>query len=157
MRTGNRQLTDEVDTGQLLQGLHGTSSRQTLSKSAAKDLGEGRLTKAELILMVGLDLRQLLNQSGMVNIKAAESGERLRCGLHLTALDQVAGRFWEDKHSNDKDDGPGKLDRNRDPVGAGIIAILGGIVDDGSQEQANRDRQLIAADDGTSDPFGRGL
>lgn len=72
----------------------------------------------------------------------------------LVFLDKETGSLGENEHSDDQDNGPGKLDRNGDPVGAGIVAVLGGIVDDGSQEQTERDCQLIRADDGTSDPLG---
>ena len=38
-----------------------------------------------------------------------------------------------------------------------IVAVLGGVVDDGCEQKTDGDRPLVAGDDGTTDPLGRAL
>lgn len=147
-------LTDKVHTRQLLQSLHSTTRGKTLAQGSAQNLDIRRLAQAEFVLVVCLDLRQLGGQGRVVDIDTTEPSERLGCRLMLALLDQKAWRLGQDEHADNEDDGPGKLDGNGDAVAAGIVAILGRVVDDGGQQETDGDGQLVAADNGASDPFG---
>lgn len=147
-------LTDEIDTRQLLQSLHSTTRGKTLAQGSAKNLDIRRLAQAEFVLVVGLDLRQLGGQGRVVHIDTTKTSERLGCRLMLAPLDQKPRRLGQDEHADNEDDGPGKLDGNGDAVAAGVVAILSRVVDNGGQQKTNSDGQLVAADNGASDPFG---
>lgn len=58
---------------------------------------------------------------------------------------------------NDEDERPGKLNSNRDTVRASVSAVLGGVVDNGSQEETDGNGELVSTDNGTTNPLGRGL
>jgi hypothetical protein len=75
----------------------------------------------------------------------------------VALFDHVPGCIGEDQHAADEDDGPGKLDGNGDAVAAGVLAVLGGVVDDGGQEETDGDGELVGTDDGSSDPLGGGF
>lgn len=107
--------------------------------------------------MVGLDFLQFLLNGRMGRRKASESSERAGGPVIHVFLDQVARRLWQEKHAHDQDNGPGKLDGDRNPVTAGIVPVLGRVVDNGSEKEANGDGELICAYNGTANPFGRSL
>lgn len=107
--------------------------------------------------MVGLDLGEFLNDSRVVDIEAAEAGKRLGSILVAVLLDEETGSLGQNDHSGDQNDGPGELNSDGDTVAAGIRAVLGAIVDNGSQQQADGDGQLVSTDNGTTDPLGSGL
>ena len=83
--------TDEVHTGQLLQSLNSATSCQTLADRAAKNLQVGSLAKTELELMVGLDLGELLDDSGIIDVDAAEAGKCLGGILVAVLLNEKTG------------------------------------------------------------------
>jgi hypothetical protein len=58
---------------------------------------------------------------------------------------------------DNQDDGPEKLYCNGDAVGSRIITARRRVVDNGSQEQTDRNGELVASYDHTSDPFWRCL
>ena len=75
----------------------------------------------------------------------------------LSLLDIETGRFRQDDHATTQYEGPGELNCNWDAVRARVVAVLGGIVDDCSKKQSNRDSPLVRSDDGTTNPLWRGL
>lgn len=149
--------TDEVHTGQLLQSLDTAASCQTLADRATQDLEVSSLAETELELVVGLDLGELLNDSRVIDVDATETGKCLSGILVAVLLNQETRSFGQDDHSSDQNDGPGELNSDRDTVAAGIHAVLGGVVDNGSQKQTDGDGQLVSTDNGTTDPLGSGL
>lgn len=83
--------------------------------------------------------------------------KRTRSSLVFATLDEVARRLGQNQHAADEDDGPGKLDGDRDPVRPRVHAQRRGVVDDGGQEQTDGDGELVGAYDGAANPFGGGL
>ena len=63
----------------------------------------------------------------------------------------------EPDHANGENEGPDELDAGRDPPCRVIGAVLGRVVDDGGEEQADGDRPLVPGHNGTTDPLGRTL
>jgi hypothetical protein len=63
--------------------------------------------------------------------------------LRVVALDEVARGFGEDEHAADEDDGPGELHGDGDAVGARVVALVGCVVDDGGEEEADSDGELV--------------
>lgn len=149
--------TDEVNTSQLLESLDSATSGETLAHGAAQDVEVGGLAETQLVLVVGLDLGQLLDDGRVVDVKTTETGKGLGGVLVLVLLDQETGGLGQDQHTDDQDDGPGELDSHGDTVGASIHAVLGGVVDDGGQQKTDGDGQLVGTDDGTTDPLGGSL
>jgi hypothetical protein len=137
--------------------LNTAASRQTLADRAAQDLKVGSLAETELELVVGLDLGELLNDNRVVDIDAAETGKRLGSILVAVLLDEETGSLGQNDHSSDQNDGPGELNSDGDTVAAGIHAVLGGVVDNSSQQQTDGDGQLVSTDDSTTDPLGSSL
>lgn len=119
--------------------MHSTACCQALANGTAQNLQISSLTQAQLKLVVGLNFSQLFNNGGIIDIQTTKTRKSFCCGLMLVLLDEETWCLGKNKHSNDQDDSPGKLDSHRDPVGASVIAILGRVVDDGRQQQANGD------------------
>lgn len=63
----------------------------------------------------------------------------------------------KNEHSNDQDDRPSELYRNRNTVASSVIPVLGGVQHHCCQEQPDCDRPLIATNDRASNPFRGGL
>jgi hypothetical protein len=154
---GKWELTDEVDTSKLLETLKETTSRKTLSKVALEAVEVGGFAQGQLVLVVGGDLSELLNQSRVVEIEPPQLGERLGSLLRATLADVPAGSLGDEGTTNEHDDGPCKLDCDGDTVRAGVVAVLGGVVDNGGDEKSDGDGKLVATDNSTTDPFGTGL
>jgi hypothetical protein len=58
---------------------------------------------------------------------------------------------------DDEDERPGKLDGDGDAVRSRVVAILGGVVDNGSQQETNGNGELVGSDNGSTDPLGGSL
>lgn len=71
----------------------------------------------------------------MIRGQAAESGQRLGCLLVLVLLDQEAWGLRQEDQAHDQYDGPRELNGDWDAVGSGILTVLDGVVDNGSQEK----------------------
>lgn len=157
LEEGGAVVEDEVDTSELLQTLDGASGSETLAESTAEDLEVGSSSKAHLELVVCLDLGQLGNDRRVVHIHAAKASEGLGGLLVAVLLDQETRCLGKNDHSNDKDDGPGKLNSDRDTVRASVVAVLSGVVDNGSEKQTKGDSKLVSTNNGTTDPLRGGL
>jgi hypothetical protein len=64
---GDNRLTDEVYTGQLLQGLEKTSSHQSLAKSTLEAFGIRRFTQRQFVDVVGLHFVELFDDSWVID------------------------------------------------------------------------------------------
>ena len=80
-------VEDKVDTGQLLQSLEETSSEKTLAKAALEALGVTSRADAHLVFVVGLDLGEFIDDSGVVSGETAELGKTLDGALVVVSLD----------------------------------------------------------------------
>ena len=107
--------------------------------------------------MVSRDFCKLFDQSRMINWKTSEL--RKRCGgpLWLALLHKHARGLREDEQTADENDSPGELDSNWNSIGARIVPLASRVVDNGGKEKADSNGKLVAAYNGTSDPFGRGF
>lgn len=72
----------------------------------------------------------------------------------MAAANEVAGRLGEEQQTKDQDNGPGKLHGDGDAVAASVLAVVGGVVDDGGEQETDGDGELVRADDGAADPLG---
>jgi hypothetical protein len=130
-------VENEVDARQLLQRLQKTSGQKPLPHTTLEAIQICSPAQRELIFMICLDLGELVLDRWMVGWETAETGER-SCGSFGTAgTDEVAGCFGEDEHAADEDEGPGELNRDRDSVRAGIVAVVCRIVYDGCEEETD--------------------
>ncbi len=107
--------------------------------------------------MVGFDLSKFLDQGRVIDVKSSKSGQCLGCSLPSATLDIISRSLGQDQHPNGQDDGPGELYCDRDTVRTGIVTVLGGVVNNGGDEETDSNRKLIAADNSTADPFGSRL
>lgn len=154
---GNRKRTDEVNTSELLQTLDSAASCETLAEGSTDDLQVGGLSKTHFVFVVCLDLGEFSDDGGIVHVHATETSEGLGSLFVAVLLDQETGGFGKNQHADDEDDSPSELDGDRDSVAACVITVLGGVVDDGSEEETDCDGELVGADDCTTDPFGCSL
>jgi hypothetical protein len=93
----------------------------------------------------------------VIDGKTPETSERARGVVGAPILDEIAGGFGEEYHAGNEDEGPRKLDGDGDAVRARVVATGRRVIDDGSEEEADGDGQLVAADDDAADPLGRRL
>ncbi len=150
-------VEDEVDARQLLQRLQAAARQQPLAQRAAHRVGVRGPAEAQLVLVARLDFGQLRRHGRVADVEAAQARQRAGGVGPAAALDEVARRFGQHEHAAEEDDGPSELDGDGDAVGAGVVAVLGRVVDNGRQEQADGDGELVASDNSAADPFRRGL
>lgn len=148
-------VEDEVDTSELLEGLEKAASSKTFAKVAAEAVEVGGLAQAHLVLVVSHDLAELFDDGGVVDVESAKSGERLGGPLGVATLDVHARSLRKDEHAEEDNQGPGELNGDGDAVAASIVAILGSVVDNCSQEESDGDRPLISSHDGSPYPLRR--
>lgn len=148
----------KVDARQLLQGLQSHTGKLALAHGLAEAVQNAkRLAGDLLLLVVDSNLVELHADRRVGRGQAADLAEGTGGLFVALATDEVAGRLGKHEHSTDKDQGPGKLDGNGNAVGAGVLALVGGVVDDGGEQEADGDGELVASDDGTADPLGSRL
>jgi len=63
----------------------------------------------------------------------------------------------KDGHSTSKNCCPNKLDGDRNAIRGVIRSVLGGIVENGGEEEPDSNTPLVETDDGTTDPLGSAL
>jgi hypothetical protein len=127
-----------------MKSLEQTSGCETLAKVAAEAVEVAGLAETHLVLVVGHDLAELLDNRRVVGRESAESGERLGGPLWLATLDVHARSLGQEKHTEEDDQGPEELNGNGNAVAAGVIAVLGGVVDNGGKEKTDGDGKLVS-------------
>lgn len=150
-------VEDEVDTSQLLKRLEETTSKKTLAKAALEAIDVSSLAEREFVLMVGSDLSKLLDDSGVVDVKTPELGERLGSVFWAALLDEPTRSLGQEDAANEQDDGPCELHSDGNAVGSCVRAIFGGVVDDGGEQKTDGDSELVGTNNNTTNPFGRSL
>lgn len=86
--------------------------------------------------------------------KSSNPAQGLGGFIVFVLLDKEAGRLGENAHSAKEDEGVGELDGDGDAVGARVVALGCGVVDDGGEEETDRDGPLVGSYDGTTNPLG---
>jgi len=61
----------------------------------------------------------------------------------------------KEEHASSKDEGPHKLEGDRNLVRRSVVLVFGSIVDDGGNKKSDGDSPLIRRHNGTTNPFGR--
>lgn len=61
----------------------------------------------------------------------------------------------KEEHASSKDEGPHKLEGNRNLVRRSVVLVFGSVVDDGGNKESDGDSPLICRHNGTTNPFGR--
>ena len=147
------QRSTQNGTTEVAVGVPEASTEAVEPAAEVAALGNG----LHLILVVGDNLRQFgadeLRIAGLVTDTAKSLGGTGQIAL----LDEVTRRLGQEKETGTKDESPGDLDTDGDAVGAGVGAVLGGVVDAGSQHQTNGDAELVTRNDGATDLAGRNL
>ena len=146
-------VEDEVDTSQLLECLKTHSGQEPLKHATADAVHIPTSSHLSLILVIGLDLVQFLNQDRVVNWELSETAHRLGSLIVLTLLDQVTGGLRKNEHPNGQDESPEELDGDWDPVRPRIRAGVCTLVRTSSKKETDGDGQLVGTDDGTTNPF----
>ena len=157
LEEGCSVVEDEVDTGKLLERLKQATSQQALAEVATEAVEVRGLAERHFVLVVGSDLSELLDEGGVLDIKAAEGGERLGSLFRATLLDEPAGSLGKPDAADKENNSPSKLDGNGDAVRARIGSVLGGVVDNGSEKQTDGNGKLVATNNGTTNPLGGSL
>lgn len=103
-------------TSELLKGLNSHSGECPLEHATSEAVSIAGFAEAHLIVVVGLDLPKLVLDRWVVRGQPAQLAQRDGGLVHVVPLDQVSRSFWEQKHSDDENDGPCELDSDGDPV-----------------------------------------
>lgn len=107
--------------------------------------------------MVGDNFGQFRTDIFRVCRLATDTGEHLSSLLKPALLDEVAGRFGQHKQTTSQNDGPQHLESNWDAIGAGVIAILGSIINACRCHQTDCDAELVSRDNSSTDLARRDL
>lgn len=150
-------IDDEIDTGQLLEGLEAATCEETFSQISLEALQVAGLSKPHLIIVVRLDFGDLLADCLVIGREAPDLCQIPSCCRGVVFLDHVPRRLGNDKHPNHENGRPGELDSNGDTVRAGVLSRMGRIVHDRSEEQSDGDCPLIRPDDKPTNPLGSRL
>ena len=86
----------------------------------------------------------------MIRREREETGERTGGIFIALLLDKPSRRLWKEGHADSENETPNELNRDGDLPRSARALVLGGVVDDGSDEEADGDHPLIARDDGTT-------
>jgi hypothetical protein len=146
-------IEDEVDTRQLLPRLDedtGEGTEEDLVVTRSEAVKVRRLAQLLLLLEGKPDLVEFGLEVGMVGWEGNETRESTGSIVVAFLLDEPSRRFREKDHANSQDKTPNELDGDGDPPRSVSIFVLGGIVDNGGDEETNGDRPLIPGNDGTS-------
>lgn len=97
-----------------------------------------------LVLVIGDKLSQLVFHVLRVGRLTAKLAERASSIVEAVALDVPARRVGQEEKSKAENEGEDPLHGHGDAVRTSVHAVLGGIVNDGSQKKANGDAELVA-------------
>jgi len=161
LEEGGTEVEDEVDTGPLLHHLQGSSENG--SAQVAARLGQSTLEAvcpaAEIavlrddlhfVFVVGNDLGQFLLDHLRIAGLPPESRQNHGGAVEVAALDKVSWRFGEEEEAGREDQSPGQLDGDGNAVGAGVVAVLGAIVDTRGEKDTDGDAELVSGHDRTT-------
>jgi len=81
---------------------------------------------------------------------STELGERDGGIFESTLLDEVSRGVWEEEETDTENESPGKLNGDGDSVGTSVLALFGGVNDDGSQHDTDGDTELVTSNESTS-------
>lgn len=174
-----RVVEDEVDTSPLLHHLERSSQdcAADVGRAIPERAGEAVKPRAPvagvgddgaLIFGIGDDFSQFGLDVFRVGGLATETGEdstSLNSKLDIekkrteeipylfdvSVLDVETRGIRQEEHADTEDQTPGKLNSDGNSVRASVGTVFGGVGDAGSQEETDRDAELVARDDGTSD------
>jgi hypothetical protein len=138
----------------LLKSLQSHTSKLALQNRRSEAVEIRSLSKRLFILVVRPHFRELRLNSRMVLGQSSNPAQGLGGLVVSVLLDEKAGRLGEDAHSAKEDEGVGELDGDGDAVGARVLALGCGVVDDGGEEETDRNGPLVGSYDGTANPLG---
>ncbi len=104
-----------------------------------------------LILLIGDNLGKLVLDVLGVPGLATKPLKRGGSVKDATALDKVTGRIRQEGQPTTENQGPGELDADGDAVGARVGAVLRRVHDNGREQDADGDAELVASDERASD------
>ncbi|KAH0445623.1 general substrate transporter, partial [Aureobasidium melanogenum] len=152
LKESGREVENEVDTSPLLHHLEEDTNEDLADVGVAvcdatrEHAGPADLTNRHLILKVGLNLGELINDVGAIGRLATDTTESLGSSVELLLLDVIARRFRKEEETNGKNDGPGELDGNRDSVCASVRVVAASIGDDRGKHETDGNCELVARD-----------
>lgn len=122
----------QVDTGKLLEHLQEHTDEHTTTISsrspAPKRVEPASLADRKLVLVVGDDFLELVRNVVGIGRLATEGAERLSSVVETTFLHIPTRRVGQEEKPKGQDDRPKELKRDRDAVGAGVVAVVGSFV-----------------------------
>lgn len=150
-------VEDEVDTSELLHSLETSTSdnsEQDLSLTTLEQVEVGTLGVSSLKVEGSLDVGELGSNNWVVLVGRVQSGEGLGSSLSLANLDEPSRRLWEEEETDGQDGGKCELETDGEMVGCLAVVVLGGVFNDGGEEETDGDAPLVGRYDGTSNPSG---
>jgi hypothetical protein len=161
LEEGRSVVEDEVDTSQLLEHLKANTDEDTAEvarrRHAHEAVDPASLRDATLILVVGLDLRELIFKVVGVDGLASETRQGSERLLTATFLHVPTGRLGEEEESDSENESPDELDGDRNTVRGKTVPLVGSLVDTGSKKKTEGDGPLISCNNGTTDALGSNL
>ena len=115
--------------------------------TGAEAVGIRRLAHFLLLLEGKTDLVELFPELGMIGWKGNETRKSTGSVFVAFLLDEPSRRFWEKDHARSENETPYELDGNRDLPRCVRVDVLGGVVDNGRDKEADGDRPLITGND----------
>jgi hypothetical protein len=158
LKDGGAVVEEVVGAGQLLEGLQDDTDHETiLHARGAQHHEPGDPAARHFLFVFLLNLVKLQLQGPVVLRDAVDLGER-RDGLVDFSVSVVpTGTLGEEGHAPAEDDGPEVRDAHGDAPGAGVGAGLGAEIDAVGDEDAQRDEELVGADQRSANVSGAGL
>lgn len=86
--------------------------------------------------MVGINFRQFVDDCRMIRRQTAELGQSFCRCLILVLFDEESWSLWEEEQANTDDQSPQELNSDRNAVAATVVTVLGGVVDNGGEEES---------------------
>jgi len=115
--------------------------------AGAEAVGIRRLAHLFLLLEGKTDLVELFPKLRMIGWKGNETRKSIGSVFVALLLDEPSRRLWEKNHAKSKNETPDQLDGNRDLPRRVRVHVLGGVVYNGCEEEADGDRPLVTGND----------
>jgi len=148
-------IEDEVDTSELLPRLDShtaESSEKDLVLTHLEAISPGRVADFLLLAQTHLDVLDFLGDFGVVSGYASQTLERLGSLDIFTSPEEPTRRLRQIQKTTSEDEGPDELDGDGDLISGVVVPAVTDLGEDGGEEETNSDGELVARDDGTTNP-----
>lgn len=159
LENGGSVVEEVVCTTQLLEGLDGSSNKQSVTNSglASENLTPSGRSNLTLVLNGSGDLVHGLLDQRVVTLALVDEEHSLEGLLVSVTGEQESRRLRHEDSSDEKNQRPGKAQTKRDSVGTSVISVVSSVAHTVTDKDTEGDEQLEGSHQGSSNFLGSSL